>query len=263
MNKILILLLLTACGELPKEETAPVAPAVQAEAKPAPEAQSEEELANNSYYLKTKAEMWPCTDKYYRQLVYVAEETTFYHCDKNEWMSVDLRGDKGEKGDKGDKGEAGADAPTPKVDTTSVAQEGKNGKDGRDGRDGKDAPYVGPDEWIDPATGYKWYLGMSIDRMNIRDFDDICNAPGEAATTAELKAARKNGLYDQLRKNLSENSVWLWVGLDHNTYGFTVGVATNVCKNASCGFEGQINPVNYFTDPQATKTFHRTLCVIK
>lgn len=265
MRKLILAAVLVGCGELPKVPTETAPAAVAEDKKPEQAAPAVEQLAdmNSSFYLKTRADLWDCTEKLARQLIYVEEESTFYHCEKGDWVSVEIRGAKGDKGEKGDPGVNGDAAVTPKSSSktdgvvTTVAQ---GGKDGKDGRDGKDAPYIGPDEWIDPTTGSKWYLGMSISRIDVRDFDDLCTAPGEMPTEQDVKQARKDGLYDHLRTN---KDAYYWVGLDHKTFGFTAGLSIIICANSTCQSEKNIIPINYFEDPKPSTTFHRTMCVIK
>lgn len=262
---VVITIALVSCGQLPTAgvgAATQTASATDTKTQTAP-AVEQDAPAGSSFYLKTKADLWPCTDKIDKQLIYVADEAVFYTCQKNDWTEVEIKGKDGEKGAQGDKGDTGV-AGAAGVNSSAVATAAKDGKDGKDGKNGKDAPYVGPDEWIDPATGSKWYLGMSISRIDVRDFDTLCNAPGVMPNEKDLMEARKNGLMDQLRKNLKNNE-YFWVGLDSATYGYQVGQVIIVTANASAGgaVEGRVNPVNYNADSNASKTFHRTLCVIK
>lgn len=69
-----------------------------------------EAAKNGAFAIASKADLWACEEKTYRQLVYVEEEATFYTCspDQKDWIVISIKGDNGAKGDQGVAGANGA-----------------------------------------------------------------------------------------------------------------------------------------------------------
>lgn len=173
--------------------------------------------------VSTKDELPVCSEKNKRQLVYVQELEQFQSCSGKEWAVVTV----------------GA--------TQARAKDGANGKDGKDGKDGAAAPYVGPDEWIEPVTGQKFLLGGAFNRTQHATCPTGTYFPSQVTLSAAIQA----GFFERFTSYAAANNQQLWLGDGKLLYiGSSMVARTGSIENYTWG-----------SDPNAGTTYHRTLCV--
>lgn len=189
---LLITLIVIGCGS----DAIPTLPAEVQAAQDAEQAARDEKIATqkgvdfdpeDAYYgaelVETSSEIGDCSEEYFKQLVYVLDEKTFYYCAReNKWLAIDLRGAKGDQGPQG-----------------SVGAQGVAGRDGRDGQDGQDAVSVASNEWLDPITNEKWFIGQFVKPWDIARNQNTCPSGSRAPTLTEMTEADLRGIFAKLR----------------------------------------------------------------
>lgn len=193
---LIISALIYGCGSQGKDHKAP---STSDEAKKAEPVSSSQALL-----LDRKADLPECLEANKHQLVYVTELEAFMTCSGKAWSEVTLK--------------------APAAPKEALA--GKDGAAGKDGKDGKDAPYVGPDEWIDPIGGSWFFLGAIFDRNE----HPSCPAGSSFPKEELFKAAVAAGL---LERYMSDSRS-LWVGDGKTVYaGLTGSLRTGEIKTVT------------------------------
>ncbi len=254
--KVLVtfLAILTACGQAPTDGLPTDQNAAPTETTKTQGTTTETDDFQ-SFYLDTKAELWPCVPAIYRQLVYIQEETQFYTCVKNDWVMVSIKGEKGDKGEDGKQGEDGEDG-----------QDGVNGKDGAQGKQGDNgrtivqqspsdeaaapAHELMDNEWIEPIAGVLWFTGATYHRGQIPDLTEgLCPAGSRSPSDTELAQAGRAGLFDRF----SGATSFAWIGMTDAKAGRLVQL------NLISGLQGKLTIAG--TGTTANPTYYKTLCV--
>lgn len=227
-------------------------------------------------YFELKSDIPDCNEDRNRQLVYVKEEAKFYYCDVKEWVNIDLKGDKGDAGTAGAAGKDGKDydpnivgnGNSVNISNTTITTTANTSVDTTSKSSVEVAvpavPVVAPvvkktlpsiaNLWVDPASGYGWFLGNNYSRAQMRDLEFICPANAETATDDELKDAIMSGLLETLR---GQKYVWI-----HGDISARKGTLMIIMDKAN-QVDGHLDQVDGITDPAAATTYHRALCLVK
>jgi hypothetical protein len=133
---------------------------------------------NQSYLVKTKADIKPCMKDLDGQLIYVIDTKVFFTCQDSDWIEVDIGG-----------------------------KDGINGSDGKDGAD----TVVSENQWVDPMTG-------SIVAIGGLTYYSDCNngwrTIDESENAKEAFAVISHGIIDKIGR-LNANKTF-WVGPPSN-----------------------------------------------
>lgn len=201
-----------------------------------------ESLETTALLVETKETAPACGEKNLRQLIYVKETGIFESCTAEGWAIISIKTEKGERGTQGIQGE--------------------RGEKGAQGERGADAPYIGPDEWLDPLTKKVWFLGQSYTVSQVPSLDTLCSAPGHSPSQEQIKEAGKNGLYERFRSASGNKKYWVGHG-PYTTYGVTYEHQGLIIELSATPYilDGVMESLSPVGHPAPTTTYHRTLCV--
>lgn len=179
------LVLIIGCGIEASKDSAKDSEKISIASEPTLESMGDPDPLQ-SLAVTAKDDMPECNNDNLRQLIYVMADKTFFTCQIDGWVSIDI---KGEKGDVGEKGERGI-----------------KGDPGEDGKVNPEEPYY----WIDLVNGNEWFQTGYDDWLS-----KFCPTGYRLPTITELDEA-----YTDRIDAKWDNSVWTSEEEDA-TYAYT------------------------------------------
>lgn len=206
MKKLIIILLLTACGS--KEEVA------QLQQKTTePETNQETTI---SFFVSAKDKLPECNLNIENQLAYVKESAEFYSCDGEAWSKASIKGQDGKDGQDGVDG-----------------QDGQDGAQGVAGNDGDDAfqmklvsslgDEIGNVVSIDSSTNRYWVVMADKTRIEVNRNGTLSTTLfyfSGANCTGERRMARTNGMFANAQQDPASTKVFKTKGAYANNWAY-------------------------------------------
>jgi hypothetical protein len=230
MKKIILIMLLTACGT--KEATEALNAAQVQDKTP-----TEQTI---SFAVSVKSDLPDCNLNIDNQLAYVRETAEFYTCDSEAWSKISIRGKDGEDGTDGVDGLAGSNGANGVNGVNGVnGTNGTNGTNGVSAYQPKVATLAGLElgrlVTIDNQTNRYWLIRDDGTRLEIaRDgslFASNYFYYSGLNCTGERRMVRSNGQWANTAFNDFDDKIYRQ-GSAYTTFTY-LSRATSTCTNTS------------------------------